>query len=304
MLDPARFAFLGLRSLPMCLRCLLLSALLVLAGPLPAQDFDHYVNPVLTKVPGASGVKELKQLTPDLIRDHDRILPRASGALLVVRTNEGRFSKLLVLPARQKIDKENTIPILYVERFVTYKEGEERTVVASGQKLSLFPGFRLSLDLGQVVPEQLGGDLRFVSDGGKVYTEPVGKARLYLITEPIKEAIPKKGGKFVLGEKFEPAYFNGSFKLFDNGQRSGTLKLKVDDEGGVEGAYYSDRDGAKYEVRGKVGMPPYSIRFTIKFPRSEQEFNGWMFTGDGKAITGSSKILQHEYGFYAVRVEE
>src|SRR5262249_26882531 len=135
----------------------------------------------------------------------------------------------------QKIGMDKTMPILYVERFVTYKEGEERTVVASGQKLSLFPGFRLSLDLGQIVPEQLGGDVRFVADGGKVFAEPVGKAKLYLLTEPVKEALPKREGKFVPGEKFEPRYFNGTFKLFDDGRRSGTLKLKVDAEGGRRG---------------------------------------------------------------------
>src|SRR5262249_45308984 len=145
MLDPARSALPDSGACPMCPRSLLpLACLLVLASRLPAQDFDHYVNPVLTKVPAAKAVKELKQPTIALIRDHDRILPRTTGALLVVRTNDGRFSKLLVLPARQKLDKENTVPILYIERFVTYKEGEERTVVAGGQKLSLFPGFRLS----------------------------------------------------------------------------------------------------------------------------------------------------------------
>ena len=276
----------------------------LLAAPLSAQDFDHYVNPVLTRLPGTKSVKELKQLTPDYIVDNDRVIPRASSAFVVVRTNEGRFAKLLVQSARQKIGTDKTVPILYVERFVTYKEGEERTVVAAGQKLSLFPGFRLSLDLGQVVPEQLGGDLRFVADGGKAFTEPVGKAKLYLVTEAVKEAIPKKGGKFVAGEKFEARYFNGTFKLFDDGRRSGTLKLKVDAEGVIDGAYYSDRDGQKYEVKGKVGMPPYAVSFAIRFPRFEQEFSGWMFTGDGKAIAGSSKFLQHEYGFYAVRVEE
>ena len=33
-------------------------------------------------------------------------------------------------------------------------------------------------------------------------------------------------------------------------------------------------------------------------------FQGWMFTGDGKAIVGTSRIVQHEAGFHAVRVED
>ncbi len=286
-------------------RALPLALLLLSLCQVGAQEFDHYVNPILTRVPGLKSTKELKQLTPEHIVDNDRVIPKGASAFVVVRTNEGRFCKMLVQSARQKIDADRTIPILYIERFVTYKEGEERTVVASGQKLSLFPGFRLSLDLGQVVPEQLGGDLRFVVDGGKAFTEPVGKARLFLLTQPIPEAKPVKGPKVVVsGEKFEAKYFNGTYKLHDDGRRSGTLKLTVDEEGNVDGAYYSDRDGQKYEVKGKVGMPPYAIQFTVKFPRTEQTFQGWMFTGDGKAIVGTSRILQHETGFYALRSEE
>src|SRR5207302_5298965 len=110
-------------------------ASLLAAAPAPADSFDYYTNPVLTRVPGARGVRELKQLTPDLITDNDRVLPRTAAALVVVRTNEGCFSKLLVESRRQKIAADKTIPILYVERFVTYKEGEERTILVSGQKL-------------------------------------------------------------------------------------------------------------------------------------------------------------------------
>jgi hypothetical protein len=277
---------------------------LFVAGPARADRFDHYTNPVLAKAPGAKGVKEIKQLTKDLITDHDQVLPRTVGAFLVVRTNEGRWAKLLVRSARQRVNADTTIPILYIERFVTYREGEEQTVVASGQRLSLFPGFRLSLDLGQVVPEQLGGDLRFVVEGDRAHTEPVGKAKLYLLTAPLPAATPKKGPKVVIGDTFEPAYFNGTYKLYDDGRRSGTLKLTVDRDGSVSGAYYSDRDGAKYEVTGKVGTPAHAIQFSVKFPRSVQTFQGWMFTGNGKAITGMSRLAQHDSGFYALRVEE
>lgn len=271
---------------------------------LQAQEFDHYTNPILARVPNFKGAKELKQLTPDVILEHDRVVPKASSALIVIKTNEGRWAKLLVQSARQKIDNEKSLPILYIDRFVTYKQGEERTVHASGQKLSLFPGFRLSLDLGQIVPDALGGDLQLVEDMGKIYAEPVGKARLYVLTEPIAEAKPVKGMKVTVGEKFEMKHYAGTYKLHDDGRRSGTLKLTVDEEGNIDGAYYSDRDGQKYEVKGKVGMPISALQFTIKLPRTEQTFQGWIFTGDAKAIVGSSRILQHEAGFYAVRVED
>jgi hypothetical protein len=287
------------RSLAVLVGCL------VPVLPLRATDvFDYYTNPVLARLTEGKEAKEIKQLTRGLIVENDRVLPHTSASFLVVRTNGGRYAKLLVQTARQKVDAERSLPMLLVDRFVTYKEGEERAVQADGKNLSLFPGFRLSLDLGQVVPEELGGDLCFVADGDKTYAEPVGKARLYVVTKALADVVPKKGAKLVMGEAFEPRYFNGTYKLYDDGRRSGSLTLKVEEDGSVGGSYYSDKDGAKYEVHGKVGMPRHSIQFTVKFPRSEQTFQGWLFTGDGQVLTGTSRLQEREAGFYARRVEE
>jgi hypothetical protein len=269
-----------------------------------ADDFDRYTNPVLAKAPGAEGVQELKQLTPEQMADNDRVISDATGALVVVRTNQGRYAKLLVRPAQRKIDANTKLPILSIERYTTYREGEERAIQAHGENLELFDGFRLSLDMGQVVPEAVGGDVRFVVQGEKNYLEPLGKAQLFLVTKALPGTEPEKASGPTAGASFEPRFFNGTYKLYDDGRRSGTLKLQVGHSGDVTGAYYSDRDGQKYEVSGDSGHPAHSIRFTIKFPRVEEMFQGWLFTGDGKAIAGSSKLQDRESGFYAMRVEE
>jgi hypothetical protein len=154
-----------------------------------------------------------------------------------------------------------------------------------------------------VVPEAVGGDLRFVAEGDKVYAEPVGKAKLYVVTRHDPAVEPRKGAKFVMGDKFEARYFNGTFRLHDDGRRSGKLVLKVDDDRRVTGSYYSDKDGRKYEVTGKVGTPLYAIEFTIRFPRTEQTFKGMLFTGDGRAIAGTSRLTDRETAFYATREE-
>jgi hypothetical protein len=278
-----------------------LFAVTIHSVPVRADAFDRYTNPILIKVPSADGVKEVKQLTGSLLADSDAAIPGISGALVVVRSNEGRFSKLLVHPGRQKIGGK-AIPILIIDRYVTYREGEEQTIQASARDVHLFDGFHLNLDVGQIVPPALGGDLRFLAD--KTVAEPVGKAKLYLVTKPLPGTEPKKGEKLIVADKFEKHYFNGTYKLYDDGRRSGKLVLKVDDSGSVSGAYYSDKDGRKYEVTGKIGSPDYAIQFTIKFPRTEQLFTGWLFTGDAKAITGSSRLERREAGFYALRVEE
>src|SRR3954470_4648832 len=186
------------------MRPLLLALLLAgAAPPAGASDaFQHYVNPVLGKLVEGKNVREVKQLTPGLILANDRVLPRTPSAFLVVRTNGGRLAKLLVQPGKQKVG-DRAVPILSIEEFVTYKEGEERQVLTSGKNQSLYAGFRFSLDLGQVVPEEVGGDLRFVVDGDKIYAEPLGKAKLWLVTKHDPAVVPKKPGKFVMGEKFD-----------------------------------------------------------------------------------------------------
>lgn len=282
----------------------LVTCALLIAPALRADSFDNYTNPILANVPESKLVKEIKQLTPALIADNDQVINDVTGAFLVVRTNENRWSKLLVAIARRKVDADNSVPIALIDRYVTYKEGDEQKVQATGKNVNLFNGFRFNLDMGQVVPADYAADLRFVAEGDKVFVEPVGKATMYLLTQALPEATPKKTGKLVVGETFEMRYFNGSYRLYDDGRRSGTLKLEVDEDGTVSGGLYSDKDGSKYEVTGKVGKDKHFIEFIVKLPRTEQFFVGWMFTGDGKAITGSSELQTRKTGFYAVRIEE
>jgi phosphatidylethanolamine-binding protein (PEBP) family uncharacterized protein len=40
-----------------------------------ADGFDHYLNPLLTKVPEAAGVKELKRLPAEAILENGGIIP-------------------------------------------------------------------------------------------------------------------------------------------------------------------------------------------------------------------------------------
>jgi hypothetical protein len=284
------------------LRLTLPAVLLLAALPpaLRADAFDHYINTVLARAPDSPAVKRLERLTAAELADHDGVLPNVPGVVLIVRTNENRFSKLLVQRARQKIG-QGSLAILLVERFVTYREGEEKTVLAEGKNVRLFHDFRFSLDLGQVVPEAAGGDLRFVATEDRFQVEPVGKAELFVLTKPMPEATPKKAAKLEIGAAFEPRYFNGRYKIYDDGRRSGTLVLQVGEGSEVTGSYYSDKDGQKYEVTGKIGSPPHSIQFTVALPRTSQVFQGWLFTGDGRALVGSSRLQERETGFYALR---
>ena len=78
------------------------SVALLLLAPLAARAdaFDNYTLPILQKVPGSACVKELTELTPDLIVQNSQVLPGLESALVVVYTNDFRWAKLLVTAAR------------------------------------------------------------------------------------------------------------------------------------------------------------------------------------------------------------
>ena len=280
--------------------------LFVLAPALARADaFDHYFNKILAKIPEAKTVEKVTKLTPALMVQHNRALPGIAPTFIVVKTNDNRYAKLLVQPARQKISETESAPIVLIERYVTYREGEERTIHASGQNIRLFGEFRFSLDMGQVVPKNVPADLRICVDNDEPYLEPVGKAEIYVVTKHLPEANPPRTGRLVLGEKFDMRYFNGSYKLYDDGRRSGVMTIKVADNGVVTGHYFSDKDGQKYDVDGKISSnPKHMIEFLITYPRVSQNFTGYLFTGDGRAMTGFSRLAGREAGFYAVRIED
>jgi len=169
----------------------------------------------------------------------------------------------------------------------------------------LFGDFRFNLDMGQVVPKDVAADLRAGVENGEPCLEPVGKAEIYLVTKHLSEANPPKTGKLVVGEKFDMAYFSGKYKLFDDGRRSGEIELKVGDNGIVTGHYFSDKDGKKYEIDGRISKEIKNmIQFDVVYPRVAQNFTGYLFTGDGRALAGFSRLDGRETGFYAIRIED
>jgi hypothetical protein len=284
---------------------ILVFVLMTLAHPACADQFEHYTNLVLEKaVQDGKNVKEVKALTSKEVGDFGDVLGDSNATFLIVKTIDDRWAKMLVQPAAQRVGKDKQVPMLLIDKYVTFKEATERTIKAKGENVHLYPGTRLSLDLGQVVPESIGGDLVVEADSSGFKVVPVKSAKLYVLTKPISDVVPKKPAKLVVGATFETRYFNGKYKLYDDGRRSGKLNLEVNESGEVTGAFYSDRDGAKYDVIGKVGNPRHAVSFTIKFPQVEQSFSGFLFTGNGKAIAGTTKLQEREAGFYAERIEE
>ena len=99
----------------------------------------------------------------------------------------------------------------------------------------------LQPDLGQVVPESLGGDIRLSSKRDKAYAEPVGKAEVYIVTKNLPETTPEEGRQLVVGAAFGVSPFSTARSSSTTTPALGTLKLTVGAGGEVSGALYSDR---------------------------------------------------------------
>jgi hypothetical protein len=267
--------------------------------------FDRYTNHVLGQAIGQPGVIELTLLTAEQANEAPKLVPGSNSALILVRTSNGFNAKLLVQFARQKF-ADRVFPVLVIERFVTYRPGTERSIAAEGRNIHLYPGYVFHLEIGQIVPGEIGGDLRFDIDPKKgEVLQSLGKARLYLITRSLAGTEIKKSARPAPDDPYRPEFFNGSFRLYDDGRRSGLLRLQVDAEGNLSGEFLSDATGNKYPVSGKVGPNPrHLVQFTIKFPQSVQHFSGYIFTRGGAAICGTSKFQERDAGFYAIRVDE
>ncbi|MCS7161543.1 MAG: hypothetical protein RMJ19_13805 [Gemmatales bacterium] len=270
-----------------------------------ADVFDRYTNLVLSQAVQNGDLTAVQTISAAQLSEAPRLVPNSQGALVVVRTQNGLLAKLLVQVGRQKLG-EQVLPVVVVERFVTYRPGTERSVAAEGRNLHLYPDFVLNLEIGQIVPATAVGDLRFsITAEKQEVLESAGKARLFLVAKPLPGTEGKKSARPAPDDNYRLEFFNGTFRLYDDGRRSGILRLQVDAEGNLSGEFLSDATGNKYPVTGKVAANPrHAVQFSIKFPQSVQHFSGYMFTRGGQAICGSSRFQEREAGFYAVRTEE
>jgi hypothetical protein len=233
---------------------------------------------------------------PSVLRD-------ARSSLLFVVTDQGNIARLIASPGFRKLpgEPETLAPTLVLDRFETRDPANRAGPVARGKDVWLFDGFGYDLDAGQVVPIEHGADIRFSaagSDDGRL--SPVGKAELFAAGS--LPALPKpRGDRPSEGRVVRPSDYNGSYRLTANGVWSGLLELKVDAEGTVSGDFRSDTGGAAHPVEGKTTAGDRGVTFAIRFPRTKQDYTGWLW-GEGKDVmAGSVAMIGQTFSFVAVR---
>jgi hypothetical protein len=282
----------------------LLVTLIVIAGSLTpaaarADHFDDHTAELIMKVGGDRRAKSATALsTRDLGALPRPIAGWSADAMLVVRTGDSRWAKLLVRPAQKKgVDGKPPTDLILIERVVTF--GGPSRVMADRREIHVHAGTELDVDLGQVVPAGRGGDLVIAEKNGMVTVTPAEGVLVWSLSEPLTPPTtpltairpgPVKGEDFV-----------GAWTLDADGKTRGTLVLKVDAAGEISGEFRSEQSGSSYPVSGKVGNPAHKVTFKITFPMTEQEFEGHLFTRGKKTIAGTTKMLDRPYGFVATR---
>ena len=298
----------------MPLRFALAVLALLIALPAAADEFDQLDGATLETLAKDKAAAK-PRLTVAELGGMRSILQGSRSAFLVATTDQGNVCRLLVSPGLRRSqlgpgkaemkkegqDNPATVPVLVLERFDTFEGGNLKNRLAHGRDLLLFGGFDVDLDTGQVVPIGSGGDLRFDALTTKTPALiPLEGSKLVAPTKlPELSAAPERPSP---GRAVKPGDFAGRYKLFANGQWSGTLELKVDKKGEVAGRFQSDQTGNSYPVKGKVATsPPNQVHFEVEYPRTRQDFDGLLFVENKGAIAGTATLLDRPFGFFALR---
>ena len=269
-----------------------------------ADQFEQLDGPTLARTLKGPDATPKASLTTADIGGMPPLLKDTRSALILARTDQGNPARLLIVPELRKpaSGQGEPIPVVVLERLDAFDASDPSTRLATRRDLVVFEGFQVDLDTGQVVPEGQGGDLVFrVQGDGGPRVESVGNARLFTLEKApsLETSRPPEPtpGKAVL-----PGDFAGRYRLFANGQWSGTLDLKVEGRGVVTGQFRSDLHGTAYPVSGQVASDvTQKVLFAIKYPRARQEFEGYLWAEGKGAIAGVASLNERAAGFFAVR---
>lgn len=293
---PRSAAFCRWSSRSCGLVCGLLVYSVALSG-LAADVFDRHIAAILTPHTDTATPLEALSLT-DAARLKS-LSNTITSPCVVVRTDEGNVAKAMLSWGLRKTPG-GPVPVLVIERFATYRIERPDLTTANGKEVMLFPGFDFNLDIGQVVPEGQGGDLRFTAEQKLV---PVGEAKLYplngsLLPAPVK---PPAGGGLQTAEQVVPADFNGVWTFNADGRWLGEWEITVDDSGSATGSYTSAESQSRYDLSGQLGATPHNLKLEVYLANTQMQVDAYLWTTDKSQMAGTVVLSGRKFGFVATR---
>ncbi|MHC4877702.1 MAG: hypothetical protein ACYTGL_14495 [Planctomycetota bacterium] len=287
---------------PACNRIASFAVLVILLAAVPAtawaDAFDNHTAYWLRQ-----GTKDATALDVMTMRDALRLRPiskRMSSPCIVVRTDEDNWAKAIVTWGFRK-GKENRIPVVVIERFVTYRGDRENLTSAKGENVMLFPGFGFNFDIGQVVPVGIGQgeDVVSVEEGS---LKPAAGSKLHGLDGPATP--PRDDQKYPDPDEHAgvlPTDFAGQWKVHIDGRWAGRWELDVEDRR-IFGRFISEDTQSVYEIAGKILALPHNAKLNIELANAAQSVDAFLWTKDKAAMAGTVVMADRRIGFYALRI--
>lgn len=265
-----------------------------------ADAFDDHTAYWLRK--GTEGTTAFEILA---MRDALRlksISSRITSPCIVVRTDEDNWAKAIITWGFRK-GQEDRIPVVVIERFVTYRGDRENLTSAKGENVMLFPGFGFNFDIGQVVPVGVGqGEDIVAQDQGDL--KPAKDAKLHGLDGPATP--PRENQKYPDPDGHPgvlPTDFAGKWEVHVDGRWAGRWELDVE-ERRIFGRFISDETESVYEIAGKILALPHNAKMNIELANAAQTVDAFLWTKDKAAMAGTVMMADRRIGFYALRIKE
>ncbi|MDB5390283.1 MAG: hypothetical protein JWM11_5929 [Planctomycetaceae bacterium] len=266
--------------------------------------FDRHAADLLHQaIEGKAGAKSLSQAEASKLKP---LAKNLEGSCIVVETSSGNLAKALISWGFRKTSggaEQKVVPVLMLDRFVTYERGKGDSTVANGKNVMLFPGFGFDFDLGQVVPEGFDADVEFTAKG---ILQCLGQAQLHGVNGsqiPAEEEAPAKkaGTPNNDSEKILPEDFTGVWKVDGDGRWLGEWDLTVNEDGQASGKFFSAESQASYPITGQIAALPHQIKLQIQFNNATQIVEAFLWTKDKSTIAGSFTLAGRKFGLHATR---
>lgn len=259
--------------------------------------FDRHDAAILKQVvEGGTSQTEVSQAQVAKLKP---LAKNIESTCLIVETNGGNLAKVLVSWGfRKQRQAEKPIPVLMLDRYVTYEQGRGDTSLANGTNVMIFPGFKFDFDLGQIVPDGFDADIEF-TDKGAIRCLDTAKVHLVNGSQlPVTEEPPPVKKK---GELISPEDFTGIWSVDGDGRFIGEWDLTVNEEGQASGKFLSAETKSSYPISGQIGGLPHQIKLTIQFNNAIQVVEAYLWTKDQSKMAGSFSLAGRKFGISATR---